>query len=200
MKYLLMVPLVILSFSDNADERVLLGSFERLVVENEVDSLGRSFESSLKGFGAQILNLVDSGRYFGTEISRVTGNTEICTGTPCVSADTDISQTTFSGEFGWNFGNWTPFGGLSLFTDESEGESKDNSASSLGAWLDLDRFKIKGTITYVEDPDRFGTDTWLSGGLLYRMDNEFFLGAEIGMQTEGDDNGFRFSLSLGRSF
>ena len=200
MKKLLVLPMVLLSLCVMADERVFLGSFERQTQEFDFEYVGFSVESSLNGFGGQFLNFVDSGYYFGGKFAYLTGESEVCVGSQCVTANTDISQTIISGEVGWNYGDWTPFFGLSFNSEESEGSSSDYTSFSTGAWLDFDKFQLRGAITQSEQSNVSGSRTWLSGGFLYQMDNDWALGAEVGLETGGDGNGFRFSLQFGRSF
>ncbi|MYD46491.1 MAG: hypothetical protein F4W92_09075 [Gammaproteobacteria bacterium] len=199
MRKLLVVLLTFLSFCVVADESVILGSFERQTEEFEMEYFGFSFETSWNGFGVQFLNFVDSGYYFAGKFSHLSADTDICVGSQCVSPDTDTIQTVFSGEIGWNYRNLTPFFGLSFFNEESEGETVDYSGFITGAWLDFDTFKLRGAITSIDQTEFTNARIWFSGGLLYQMDNNWAFGAEIGMETDGDGNGFRFSLSLGRS-
>ena len=196
MKNFLAVPLVLLSFCVTADERVILGSFERQTEEAEVDYFGFFFKSTANGIGLQFLNFVDSGLYLGAEFSHLTGDSEACVGPQCVSADTDFNHTMFSGKIGRNFGDWTPFVGASYNNTESDGESVDGWGLDVGSWLRLDPFKLHGTITNVDDEDVRG----ISSGLLFQMNNTWVLGAEIGTLLDSELDVFSFSLQLGRTF
>lgn len=196
MKNLLLVPLVLLSFCVVADERLILGSFERQTEEVEVELLGFTLESTANGFGAQFLNFVDSGIYFGAEFSHMTGDSEGCVGSQCVSSDSDFSHTMFSGSVGRNFGDWTPFVGASFNNTESDGESEDGWGLNVGSWFQFDNFKLKGTLTNIDDDVARG----ISGGFLFQMDNKWAFGAEIGTLLDSDADVFSFSLQVGRTF
>ncbi|MYD46490.1 MAG: hypothetical protein F4W92_09070 [Gammaproteobacteria bacterium] len=191
---LLVVLLTFLSFCVVADERVILGSVERQTEEGEY--FGLTLESISNGVGVQFLNFVDSGFYFGAEFSRLTGDSEACVRSQCVSSDTDFNHTMFSGEFGRNFGDWTPFVGASYNETESDGESVDGWGLDVGSWLSFDSFKLKGTITNADDEISRG----ISGGFLFQMDNNWALGAEIGTLLDSESDVINFSLQLGWVF
>ncbi|MXW07604.1 MAG: hypothetical protein F4Z87_05705 [Gammaproteobacteria bacterium] len=199
MKKILVVPLALLSFSVNADERLILGSFERLTGEDEVEQIGYSYEASSDGFGLQYLSFKDSGFYFGAGISFSTGDTEICVQSQCESPESGPSDTTFSGEIGWNFDSWTPFVGLSLINEEIDDESDRFWGFTAGLWFDFDKFKLRGAITGISDSSFLSSTTWMSGGFLYQMKNKWAFGAEVAQEQDSEVNRFSFSLYLGRT-
>ena len=84
-------------------------------------------------------------------------------------SNTDFSQTIFSGEMGWSYGDWTPFFGMSFFDEESEGETADYSSFAAGAWLAFDAFSLRGALTKTKQTDFKSSRTWVSGGFLYQM-------------------------------
>ncbi|MYD46509.1 MAG: hypothetical protein F4W92_09165, partial [Gammaproteobacteria bacterium] len=111
MKKLLVLPLVLLSFCVIAEERIILGSFERETSEADSTMLGvtLSAEATLNGFGARLYNFKEEGLYLGAGFNFVTGDADICADSVCISGD--ASGTGFAGEIGRNFGQWTPFVG-----------------------------------------------------------------------------------------
>lgn len=199
MKNLLVVPLVLLSIYVIADERVILGSLELHTEDAEVAHGGTTIKSSLNGFGVQFLRFADSGYYFGGNFSRLSGASESCVRSQCLPSNTDFSQTIFSGEMGWSFGDWTPFFGMSFVDEDSTGESADYSSFTTGAWLAFDAFRLRGAITKTQQTDFSDSRTWVSGGFLYPMRNEWAVGVDFGSEIEGDRDGFRLSFQFGRN-
>ena len=198
MKNLLLIPLILLSFCVFADDRVILGSFEQesaevAEAEEDVDA-----ESSLSGFGARLYNFRDEGLYYGASFANLTGDSEVCALTICVSVDS--TATLFSGEVGRDLGQWIPFVGTTFYSTEIEafGESESDESWGLnaGLWLELETFKLRATINGIDDSDSRS----INGGILFQMDNKFAFGAEIGMLLDDEVDGFRFSLQFGRSF
>ncbi|MXW07603.1 MAG: hypothetical protein F4X56_00970 [Gammaproteobacteria bacterium] len=196
MKNLLVVPLVLLSICVIADERVILGSFERQTQETEFAEFGANFESIANGFGLQFLNFADSGFYFGAEFTRRTGDTETCVGAHCITKDSDFNHTVFSGTIGRSFGDWTPFVGASYNNTDSDGETVDGWGFDVGWWVRFDNLKFIGTVTNVDDDFSRGIST----GFLFHMNKKWAVGAEIGTLLDSESDVFRFSLQLGRTF
>ena len=200
MKKLLVLPLVLLSFCVIAEERIILGSFERETSEADSTMLGvtLSAEATLNGFGARLYNFKEEGLYLGAGFNFVTGDADICADSVCISGD--ASGTGFAGEIGRNFGQWTPFVGASFTSSEIEfaGESESDETWGLnaGMWVELDTFKLRGAVVNLDDEDNRA----IFGGLLFQMDNNFALGAEFGMLLDDEVDGFRFSLQIGRKF
>ncbi len=199
MKNLLVVPLVLLSVYVIADERVILGSLELHTEDVEIEHAGTSVKSALNGFGVQFFRFADSGYYFGGKFSRLTGDSESCVRSHCLPSNTDFSQTIFSGEMGWSYGDWTPFFGISFVDEDSRGESADYSSFTTGAWLAFDAFRLRGAITKTQLTDFSSSRTWVSGGFLYPMANDWALSADFGTEIQGDRDGFRFSFQFGRT-
>ncbi|MCY3541474.1 MAG: hypothetical protein OXH31_06160 [Gammaproteobacteria bacterium] len=196
MKNLLVVPLVLLSICVIADERVILGSFERQTQETEFGQFGLTVESISNGLGVQFLNFADSGLYFGAEFSRRSGDSELCDRSNCISSDTDFTYTMFSGKIGKSFGDWTPFVGASYNITESDGDTVDGWGLDVGWWVRFDKLKLKGTMTNVDDDFSRG----ISSGFLFHMNEKWALGGEIGTLLDSESDVFRFSLQLGRTF
>ena len=196
MKRLLVVPLVLLSFSVIADDRIILGSFERETTDADTSEF--TGETTLNGFGARLYNFKDEGLYFGASFVSRSGDYELCAGTDCFSGD--ASATMFSGEIGRDLGNWTPFVGLSFTSSEleifGETDSDETTSFNAGLWLELDTFKLRGALIDLDDSDNRA----IVGGLLFQMDNNFALGAEFGVLLDSEVDGFRFSLQFGRKF
>ncbi len=200
MKKLLVLPLVFLSLGVIADERFILGSFDRESTEAESSLLGvtLSAEATLNGFGARLFSFKDEGLYLGGGFSFLQGDTDLCVGSDCMSADT--TQTMFSGEIGRDLGQWTPFVGFNFSSTEvdlmGETDSDEITGLSAGLWLELDTFKLRGAVNSLDDEDNRS----IHGGLLFQMDNKFVFGADFGMLLDDEVDGFRFSLQIGRSF
>lgn len=198
MKNLLVLPLVLLSIYVSANDRVILGSFEQESAESEDAERNIDAESSLTGFGARLYQFSTEGLYLGAGFSHLTGDLDICQLTLCLSAD--ASRTRFVGEIGKDFGQWTPFIGTSFSSWEvdapGESESDETWGVNAGLWLELDTFKLRGALTHLDDSDNRA----VSGGMLFQMDNNFALSAEIGMLLDDEVDEFRISLQFGRSF
>lgn len=196
MKNLLVLPLVLLTVSVFAGDRVILGSFEQETTEAE-DAVS-SAESTLNGFGARFYNFKDEGLYLGAGFAQLTGDLDLCVLSNCISADS--SGTIFSGEIGRDLGQWTPFVGASFSSSEveilGESESDETWGLNVGLWLELDTFKLRGALTDLDDSDSRA----IFGGLLFQMDNNFILGAEVGTLLDSELDGFRLSLQFGRVF
>ena len=196
MKNLLLIPLILLSFYVFADERVFLGSFEQESTEAEEGVVDA--ESSLSGFGARLFNFKDSGLFYGLSFAHLTGDSDLCALSVCVSLDS--TGTLFSGEIGRDLGQWIPFVGTTFYSAEVEafGESESDESWGLnaGLWLELDTFKLRATINDIDDSDSRS----ITGGLLFQMDNDFAFGAEVGMLLDDEVDGFRISLQIGKVF
>lgn len=196
MKNLLVIPLLLLSFCLIADDRVILGSFERETSE-AADNVS-SAEATLNGFGARFYNFQDEGFYLGGGFASVTGDTDLCVLSECVSVDT--TGSVFTGEIGRDLGQWIPFVGASFSSSEVEilgaSESDETWGFNAGLWLELDTFKLRGAVLNLDDSDNRA----VTGGLLFQMDNDFAIGAEIGMLLDSEVDGFRLSLQFGRKF
>ena len=199
MKTLLVVPLVLLSVYVIADERVIFGSLELHTEDIEIEHAETTIKSALNGLGVQFFRFADSGYYFGGKFSRLTGDSESCIRSHCLPSNTDFSQTIFSGEMGWSYGDWTPFLGMSFVDEDSRGESADYSSLTAGAWLAFDAFRLRGAITKTQQTDFSDSRTWVSGGFLYPMDNGWALSVDSGTEMEGDRDGFRLSFQFGRT-
>lgn len=196
MKKLLVLPLVLLSFSVIADERIILGSFERETAE--ADDEIASAETTLNGFGARLFNFKDEGLYFGAGFAFLTGDSDLCVGSDCVTGDT--TGTMFCGEIGRDMGQWTPYVGLTFSSSEVDfmgtTDSDETVGVSAGMWLELDTFRVRGGVVNLDDEDNRA----VMGGFLFQMDNNFAVGAEFGMSLDDEVDGFRFSLQIGRKF
>ncbi|MYC24301.1 MAG: hypothetical protein F4X56_00110 [Gammaproteobacteria bacterium] len=200
MKKLLVLLMALLSFCILADERIVIGSFEQESTEAEsiLHRVTVSEESTLNGFGARIFDFRDEGLYIGAGFSFVTGDSDLCEGSDCVSVD--ATRTGFFGELGRNFGRLTPFFGASFDSKEIDGgghtDSDEPFGINAGFWLELDKLKIRGAGVYLDDEENRA----ITGGFLFQMDNKFALGAEFGMLVADEVDGFRFSLQFGRKF
>ena len=196
MKNLLVIPLVFLAFCVFADDRVVLGSFERETAEAD-DGVSNA-ETTLNGFGARLFNFKDEGFYLGASFAHLTGDSDLCVGSDCVTVD--ATGTVFSGEIGRDMGQWIPYVGLSFTSSEVDfmgtTDSDETVGLNAGMWLELDTFKIRGAVVNLDDEDNRA----VFGGFLFQMDNNFALGAEFGMNLDDEVDGFRFSLQFGRQF
>ena len=196
MKKLLVLPLVLLSFCVIADERIILGSFERETAEADDDV--SSAETTLNGFGARLFNFKDEGFYLGASFAFLTGDSDLCVGSDCVSGD--ATGTMFSGEIGRDMGQWTPFVGVSFTSTEVEfmgmTDSDETFGINAGMWLELDTFKVRGAVVNLDDEDNRA----VFGGILFPVSTNFTVGAEFGMNLDDEVDGFRFSLQIGRKF
>ena len=196
MKNLLVIPLALLSFCVIAGERITLATFEYETMES--GQIGLSAESTLSGFGARFYNFRDAGFYWGAGFAQRTGDFEFCALSDCSTGDETV--TVSSGEIGRDLGGWTSFVGVSFTSSEREFMSSTASDETLGLyaglWLDFDNYKLRGTMTDIDDTDNRA----VHGGLLFQMDNNFALGAELGFFLERDVDAFKFSLQFGRVF
>ncbi|MCY3541450.1 MAG: hypothetical protein OXH31_06040 [Gammaproteobacteria bacterium] len=197
MKKLLVLPLVLLAFCVIADdERIMLGSFERETAEAEDDM--SSADTTLNGFGARLFSFKNEGIYLGAGFSYLTGDSEYCVGTNCVSAD--ATGTSFFGEIGRGMGHWTPFVGLSFTSSEvdlmGESDSEETWGLSAGLWLQVDTFLLRGAVLNLDDEDNRA----ISGGVLFPVSTNFTLGGEFGMNLDSEVDGFKLSLQIGRKF
>lgn len=196
MKNLLVIPLVLISFCVIADERITLATFEYETTES--GQFGLTAESTLSGFGARFYNFRDVGFYWGATFVQRTGDFEVCVLSDCSTGDETV--TVFSGEFGRDLGGWTSFVGASFTSSETEFMSSTASDETwglyAGLWLDFEDYKLRGTMTDLDNADNRA----VHGGLLFQMDNNFALGAEIGFFLERDVDAFKISLQFGRVF
>ena len=196
MKNLLLIPLALLALCVFADDRVFLGSFEQESAEAEEEDIDA--ESSLSGFGARLFNFKDSGIYYGLGFAQLTGDSDLCALSDCVSFDS--TSTLFSGEIGRDLGQWIPFVGTTYYGTEIEAlgqtETDESWGLNAGLWLELDTFKLRASINDLDD----GDSRSIAGGFLFQMDNSFAIGAEIGKLLDDEVDGFRFSLQIGRTF
>ena len=133
MKNLLLIPLALLAFCVFADDRVFLGSVEQESAEAEEE--GVDAESSLSGFGARLFNFKDSGLYYGLSFAQLTGDSDLCALSVCVSFDS--TGTLFGGEVGRDLGQWIPFVGTTYYgiTVEALGETETDESWGLNAGL-----------------------------------------------------------------
>ncbi|MXZ44933.1 MAG: hypothetical protein F4Z01_08195 [Gammaproteobacteria bacterium] len=195
MKCLLVVALVLPSFCVIADERIILGSFERETAESEG---AESNESTSRGFGARYYDFSDEGLYLGASFAILSEDSEECFQSRCYSSDTTV--TMFSAELGRDIGSWTPFIGLNFVNAAIDGDIVSTSVGSwgvdVGSWVELDNFKLRGVINNIED----NVDRTVIGGILFQMNNNFVLGAEVGMLLGSEVDGSRFSLQFGMKF
>lgn len=196
MKNLLVVPFVLLSFCIIADDRIILGSFERETTDADTSEF--TGETTLNGVGARLYNFKDEGLYLGAGFASRNGDYEICALGECITGD--ASTTNYSGEVGRDMGNWIPFVGLSFSSSEVKilgvTDVDETTSVNAGLWLELDTFKLRGALTDLDDSDSRA----INGGLLFQMDNDFVLGAEFGMLLDSEVDGFRFSFQFGRKF
>ena len=225
-KLFLPIPLVLLTFGMVAndviaDDRLILGSFERLTEEFDEPLFGdftTNYESTLNGFSARLYWFQDNGLYSGVGLSYMTGDVDVCVPSNCASVDTTV--TMFSSEIGWDLGQWIPFVGATRSQTVSDEESEflrlivdgeyifgfnpgswvertaDPYYLNIGLWLELDTFKVRGALNIWDESETPS----VSGGVLYQMDNEFAVGAEFEVNLDSEANRFRFSLQFGRSF
>ncbi|MYC24450.1 MAG: hypothetical protein F4X56_00860 [Gammaproteobacteria bacterium] len=196
MKKILVLPFLLLTVCVFAQDRVILGTFEQETAESENFLL--SSESSQSGYGLRFYNFKEWGFYYGGSLAQLSGERDLCAPVSCVTVD--ISATTFSAEIGMDFGEWTPFAGASFSSakDELSGFSYSDDAWSFsaGVWFKFDKFKIRGAMTNIDNSD----NQTIIGGFLYQMDNNYVLGAEVGMLLNENVDGFKFSLQFGRAF
>ena len=221
-KLFLPLPLVLLIFGmvtndATADDRIILGSFERLTKESDAPYWGDNVttESTMNGFSAKLYWFRDNGLYRGIGLGYVTGDVDVCLESNCSPADTTVSM--FTSEIGLDLGQWIPFvGGTWVSTQAEETHHLfwnseislgfyphsvvDQSAEpfylNIGLWRELDTFKVRGALNIWDESERIG----VSGGVLYQMDNEFAVGAKFEVSLDDEANRFRFSLQFGRSF
>ena len=175
-KILLRLPFVLLTFgmvANNviADDRVILGSFERLTAKSDARYWGDnvSTESTLNGFSAKLYWFRSYGFYHAIGLGYTTGDVDVCLQSNCSSADTTVSM--FYHEIGWDLGQWVPFvGGTWVSTQAEEthhrfwnGEiffyphsvveqSADPVSLNIGLWRELDTFntiKVRGSLEYL---------------------------------------------------
>ncbi|MYD46508.1 MAG: hypothetical protein F4W92_09160 [Gammaproteobacteria bacterium] len=214
MKRLLGLVLVLLSVCVLADERIIFGSLERESETEEFNTLGVDIEETdtLHGFGAQWFKFRDEGIYQRERFTVLTGDRQACLLETCNSFDT--RKVIYSQEVGIEIGQWIPFVGMSLALSKVEFETDTDSEFELtkgliaGTWLKLDTFVLRVAVLNFNDKDNRVISTTfddednrtISGGLLFQMDNNFVLGAEIGMLLDSKEDGFSFSLQIGRSF
>ena len=224
-RLLLPLPLVLLTFgmvANNviADDRVILGSFERLTEEYDEPLFGdftTSYESTLSGFSAKLYWFRDNGLYRGIGLGYMTGDVDVCLESICSSVDTTVSMR--SAEIGWALGQWIPFVGGNWTQTKAEEETEfldlivegeyiyglspgpwvertaDPFYLNIGLWLQLDTFKVRGALNIWDESEPPG----VSGGVLFQMDNDFIVGAEFEVSLDTEANRFRFSLQFGRS-
>ncbi|MYD46364.1 MAG: hypothetical protein F4W92_08435 [Gammaproteobacteria bacterium] len=200
-----------------ADNRFILGSFERLTETSDAPFLGDnvSVESTLNGISGTLYLSQNDGFYSAIGLGHMVGDSDVCVQSNCASVDTKF--TTFSCEIGWNLGKWIPFVGptwtqaggenteVLLWDSENNlghyphivvERSADPFYLKIGLWLELDSFKVRGFLTGLDDSDTRG----VSGAVLYQMENKFVVGAEFNVLLDSEADGFRFSLQFGRSF
>ena len=224
-KILLPLPFVLLTFgmvANNviADDRIILGSFERLTAKSDAPYWGDnvSTESTLNGFSAKLYWFRSDGLYRAIGLGYTTGDVDVCLQSNCSSADTTVSM--FYSEIGWALGLWVPFVGgtwVSTAAEETEHhfwnseiglgfyphsvveQSADPFSLNIGLWRELDTvnaIKVRGALNIWDESDIPG----VSGGVIFQMDNKFAVGAELEILLDGEENRFRFSLQFGRSF
>ena len=223
-RLLLPLPVVLLTFgmaANNviADDRVILGSLERLTEEYDYPYLSVSLESTVNGFSAKFYQFRPYGLYMGLGLVRMTGDVDVCfQSNPSICSSVDAKVTMFSMEFGWDLGHWIPFvgetisqttgeqTGLALFDDENKvgvnpssvvERAEDRSERYIGLWLERDTFKVRGALNNILDESE---PMSVSGGVLFQMDNKFAVGAEFEILLDSKAEGFQFSLQFGRSF
>lgn len=200
MKRLLVLPLVLLSFCVNAEERIILGSYERELAEHnfEVARIGIESNFSFDGLGARLFNFEEKGLYLGASFAFRFGDQEYCVWSNCRFYD--ANQTLLSGEIGWDLGQWTPFIGTSFTRSEVKyplGSDVDETwGFNAGTWLELNTLKLRGAVTDLDDEDKRS----VLCGLMFDVDNTFILGAEFEMLLDRDRDRYSFSFQIGRSF
>lgn len=196
MKLLLVITLVLLSFCAIAGDRIVLGSIERETVE--YPNSGDDSESTSNGFGARYYAFIDNGLYLGAGFSNLSDESEECFRSNCISVDTTL--TTFSVEIGTDLGNWTPFVGVNFFNAAVDSSFVNSSVGSwglnAGLWLELDTFLLRGGINELDDSDNRS----IFGGILFPMDNDFVIGAEIGTLLDSEVDTLKFSFQIGMAF
>ena len=214
MKRLLSLAFVLLSVCVFADERIIFASLERESETEDFNTLGVDIETTdtLHGFGAQQLKFRDEGIYHREKLTVLAGDRQACLLGTCNSFD--AKKLTYSQEIGIEIGQWIPFVGMSLAISRVEFETNTDSELELtkgliaGTWFKLDTVILRGAVANFDDKDNrvFSTNyddednRVISGGLLFQMDNNIVLGVEFETFLDSEEDGFSFSLQIGRSF
>lgn len=199
MKKILVLPIVLLSFCVIANDRVILGSFEGDLTVEQYNTRGSKTlaTSLLFGVGASLFNFKDDDLYFGTGFKYLTGDRKTCFKF-CESFNAQSSM--LSGEIGRVMGQWIPFVGVSYHRSELDflsGRERDESwGLNVGFWFDYDKFKIRGTLTNLNDGDYRA----FSFGRLFQRDNNFVYGVDLKFLMESEVIHVSCSLQIGRSF
>ena len=124
MKNLLILPLVLLSFSVFADGQFILGTLGKTNVYSEVDRFGSSLDSNFVRFGANFYSFIEDSYYLGASYVTLDGFVRRCLEIPnifpvggnCLTVNT--RRTSYGGEIGWNFEYYTPFIGANYHTGD----------------------------------------------------------------------------------
>ena len=223
-KNLLLLPMVILTFgmvANNvvAGDRVVLGSFERLTDEYDApffaDSVSR--ESTMNGFSLKVHRFQNDGLYGGISLNYMAGDVDVCLESLCTSVDTTYFM--YSAELGLDLGQWIPFVGgtwtntsielneFGYFFGDSDDyygfnpgyvveSTADTFGFNTGVWLELDTFKVRGALNFMDESERIG----VSSGVLFQLENNYAVGADLEILLDNGADGFRFSIQFGRSF
>ena len=200
MKKLLVLPLVLLSFCAIAEERIILGSYERESSEHNYEIVRVGIESNftLDGVGAKLFNFKDNGLYLGVGFAYLFGDREFCVWSTC--SFYDANETLLSGEIGRALGQWTPFVGTSFTRTEikypHDNNVEETWSVNAGMWFEFNTFKLRGAVTDLEDEENRS----IFGGLMFEVDNTYIVGAEIEVLLDNDKDRYSFSFQIGRSF
>lgn len=214
MKRLLSLALALLSVWVIADERIIFGSLDRESEKDDFNTLGIDIEETdtLHGFGVQWFRFSDGRIYQRDKLTVLIGDREACFLGTCNSFD--ARKFTYSQEIGVEIRRWIPFFGMSLGVSKIEFETNTDSELEVtkgliaGTWLKLDAFKLRVAVANFDDKDNrvFSTNynaednRVITGGLLFQLDNNIVLGVEVGTLLDSEEDGFSFSLQIGRSY
>ena len=188
------LPFVLLTFgmvANNviADDRFILGSFERITALSEPPYYGDnvSTESTLNGFSAKLYWFGSDEWYSAIGLGYTIGDVDVCVQSNCSSVGTTVSM--FYAEIGRALGQWVPFvGGTWTRTVVEESEhliwnsehtlifyphsvvdrSADPFSLNIGFWRELDTLntiKVRGALNIWDDSviPGFSKGVWYEG-------------------------------------
>ena len=207
MKNLLILPLVLLSFSVSADGQFILGTLGKTdfysEFHSEDDRFARSLDSNFVRYGANFYSFIEDSYYLGASFVTLDGFVRRCSEirylSPELCQTVNTHRTSYGGEIGWNFEYYTPFIGANFHTGDLaifSHTKTDEWSLDGGIWLTLDRFYLRGAMYSIED----GDSRSIAVGYLYHLDSDFVLGSAIELWLDRDIEGVSFTLSFGRTF
>ncbi len=200
MKKFLLLPLVLLSFSVIAKERVILSAFEYETADR--DHFILSQESSQNGIGVRLFDFRDSNLYVGSGISYLTGDLDyqLELQTPRTTVSAEITNWKSFFEVGWSFGHWTPFIGASLTGSELKihgvRDVDESRGFNAGLWFENETFKLRSALTDVDNSD----NREIFGNILFKFGDNYVFGAEGGLLLNDAEDRFSFSFQFGKVF